>query len=175
MTTDTYVGPYDAAAQRARVVAEIARDRFAPPATMSALGFIAAHLDAAAAAFEAVPPGAYDELPTEACEELFRAQEIAAQHPAARFAADFGEYILVPLIDRALPFPDRLDPADLEFADFGKREADLVHALHRLEWDGEHQWERTDDWLRQVFTVWRDWMRLAAEVHVHNSRPENQR
>ncbi|MFJ4988829.1 hypothetical protein ACIP9H_34135 [Streptomyces sp. NPDC088732] len=169
MSTDLEFNAYAQAAQRARVVAEIARDRFAPPRTMSALGSMAAHLDAAANAFDAVPPGAYEELPTEATEALFRADEIAAANPAGRFPAQLSEYVLVPLVDRELPFPARLDPVDV--VRFAQREADLVRSLHRLHYDGDHQWQRTDDWLRQVFTVWQQHARLADEIRTDNARP----
>ncbi|MGW0334297.1 hypothetical protein ACWD0J_20920 [Streptomyces sp. NPDC003011] len=162
------------AAHRARVVAEIARDRWADPATMTALRItMAGHLDAAAAHFDAVPTG-YDEgVPTAATEELFRAEQIAVERPAGRFPAELGEYILAPLVDRDLPFPARLDPVRPEFEDFAQRETDLVHALHVLHADDEHQRERTEDWLRQVFAVWQAHARLAGEVRVDNARPSN--
>lgn len=176
MTTAPFVDQYRQAAQRARVVAQIARDRFADnPVIRAALVAIAQRLDHAAREFEAVPPGAYEELPTEATEELFRTEQIAVDNPAVRFPADLGEYVLVPLVDRELPFPGRLDPVNPEFADFAQRETDLVHALHRLHADGDHQWERTDDWLRQVFRVWEKHLRLAGEVHFDNARPYNRR
>ncbi|GHH22405.1 hypothetical protein [Streptomyces lanatus] len=175
-TTAPFVGQYAQAAQRARVVAEIARDRFTTdPSIRATLYAIAERLDAAAREFVAVPPGAYEELPTEACEELFMAEQIAVDHPAARFPAELGEYVLVPLVDRELPFPRRLDPARPEFAKFAQRETEQAHALHLLHADGPHQWERTDDWLRQVFKVWEKHLRLAAEIAVDNGRPCNQR
>lgn len=174
--TTTFVDQYRQAAQRARVVAEIARDRYTTDANIRAVfRSIAAFLDEAAREFEAVPPGAYEELPTEATQELFMAEQIAADHPAARFPAELGEYVLVPLVDRELPFPARLNPVNPEFQDFAQREADLAHALHLLHDDNEHQWERTDDWLRDVFKVWEKHIRLAAEVRVDNGRPDNQR
>ncbi|MEU2585262.1 hypothetical protein ABZ612_20340 [Streptomyces avermitilis] len=176
MTTTPFVDQYRQAAQRARVVAEIARNRHTADGTIrAALLAIAERLDAAAREFEAVPPGAYEELPTEACEELFMAEQIAVDHPAARFPAELGEYVLVPLVDRELPFPARLNPVNPEFADFAQRETDLARALHLLHDDNDHQWERTDDWLREVFKVWLKHARLADEVRVDNGRPDNQR
>ncbi|MCX4976505.1 MULTISPECIES: hypothetical protein [unclassified Streptomyces] len=172
MTATPFVDPYRQAAQRARVVAEIARDRFAPPETLPYLNFMAAYLETAARLLDAQPPGAYEELPTEATEALFRAEQIAVEHPAARIPAELGEYVLVPLVDRPLPFPNPLGPVS---ARYEKQEADLVHALHLLHDDGEHQRERTDDWLREVFTIWRKRMRLADDVRVDNARPCNQR
>ncbi|MGW2421494.1 hypothetical protein ACWC0C_19970 [Streptomyces sp. NPDC001709] len=164
-----------AAAQRARVIAEIARDRYTTDhAIRTALLAIAERLDAAAREFDAVPPNAGAELPTEATEALFMAEQIAVDHPAARFPAELGEYVLMPLVDRPLPLPARLNPADPEFADFAQRETDLVHELHLLHADEPHQFERTDDWLRQVFKVWQKHLRLADEVRVHNGRPCNQ-
>ncbi|MFK0159062.1 hypothetical protein ACIQVK_44210 [Streptomyces sp. NPDC090493] len=175
-TTAPFIGQYAQAAQRARVVANIARDRYTTDHGIRvALLRIAAHLDVAALEFEAVPPGAYEELPTEACEELFMAEQVAVEHPATRFPAELGEYVLVPLVDRELPFPARLNPVNPEFAKFAQRETDQAHALHLLHRDNEHQWERTDDWLRQVFKVWEKHLRLEAEVRVDNGRPDNQR
>jgi hypothetical protein len=173
--TATFTDRCRQAARRARVIAEIARDRWTDPATMVALRrTMAGHLDAAAAHFEAVSPG-YDEgLPTAATEELFRAEQIAVEHPTGLFPAKLGEYILVPLVDRDLPFLARLNPVNPEFQDFAQREADLAHALHLLHADDEHQRERTDDWLHQVFTVWRKWLSLADEVRIDNGRPDNQ-
>ncbi|MFI7415284.1 hypothetical protein ACIBU0_42290 [Streptomyces sp. NPDC049627] len=175
-TAAPFVGQYEQAAQRARTVAEIARDRFTTdPRIRAALLAIAERLDAAAREFAAVPPGAYTELPTEATEELFMAEQIAVENPAARFPAELGEYVLVPLVDRELPFPRRLNPVNPEFAQFAQREAEQAHALHLLHNDGPHQWERTDDWLRQVFKVWEKHLRLEAEIAVDNARPDNRR
>ncbi|MEU1275643.1 hypothetical protein [Streptomyces sp. NPDC005799] len=175
-TTAPFIDQYRQAAQRARVVAEIARDRYTTdPGIRAALHGIAERLDAAAREFEAVPPGAYEELPTEACEELFMAEQIAVDHPAARFPAELGEYVLVPLVDRELPFPRRLNPVNPTFAKFAQRETEQAHALHLLHDDNDHQWQRTDDWLRQVFKVWEKHLRLEAEVRVDNGRPDNQR
>ncbi|MGP4046885.1 hypothetical protein [Streptomyces sp. 2A115] len=175
-TTAPFLDQYRQAAQRARVVAEIARERFTDdPRIRAALLGIAERLDAAAVEFEAVPPGAYEELPTEVTEELFTAEQIAMEHPAARFPAELGEYVLVPLVDRELPFPVRLNPVNPEFAKFAQREADQAYALHLLHADNEHQWERTEDWLRQVFKVWEKHLRLEAEVRVDNGRPCNPR
>ncbi|SEE82884.1 hypothetical protein SAMN05216483_6685 [Streptomyces sp. 2131.1] len=175
-TTAPVVNQYAQAGQRARTVAEIARDRFTTdPNIRAALYGIAERLDAAAREFDAVPPGAYEHLPLEATEELFMAEQIAVEHPAARFPADLGEYVLVPLVDRELPLPHRLNPVNPGFEEFGRREAEQAHALHLLHDDGPHQWERTDDWLRQVFKVWEKRLRLEAEVHVDNARPCNRR
>ncbi|MEU5476681.1 hypothetical protein [Streptomyces mirabilis] len=172
--TTTFTDPCRQAARRAAVVAEIARDRWVDPATMPALRTMAGHLDAAAAHFEAVPPGSDEGVPTAATEELFRAEQIAVEHHDGRFPAELGEYILAPLVDRDLPFPARLNPVNPEFQDFAQREANLAHALHLLHADDEHQRERTDDWLHQVFTVWRGWLRLVDEVRIDNGRPDNQ-
>ncbi|MFJ4084962.1 hypothetical protein ACIP2Z_39215 [Streptomyces iakyrus] len=175
-TAAPFVGQYAQAAQRARTVAEIARDRFtADDNVRAALYTIAARLDAAAREFDAVPPGAYEELPTEATEELFMAEQIAVEHPAALFPAELGEYVLVPLVDRELPFPRRLNPVNPGFAKFAQRETEQAHALHLLHADGPHQWERTEDWLHQVFKVWEKHLRLEAEVRVDNGRPDDQR
>ncbi|MEV6403938.1 hypothetical protein AB0M58_13465 [Streptomyces bobili] len=164
------------AAQRARCVAEIARDRWAAPVTRTVLRHaMAGHLDAAAASLEAVAAGYHEGPPAEATAGLFRAKQIAEEHPEGRFPAELGEYILAPLVDRDLPFPARLNPVNPEFEDFAQREADLAHALHLLHADDEHQQERTDEWLQQVFTVWRKWLCLAGEVRVDNGRPDNQR
>ncbi|MGW0191146.1 hypothetical protein ACWDV7_36210 [Streptomyces sp. NPDC003362] len=162
-----------AAAQRARTIADIARNRYTTdPAIRAALLAIAGHLDTAAHEFDAVPPGTRSKIPNEATEPLFLAEQIAVDHPATRFPAVLGEDVLVPLVDRDLPLPARLNPTDSKFA---RREADLLHVLLALHADGPHQFQRTDDWLRQVFTVWQQHMRLADEVRIHNSRPGNQR
>lgn len=175
-TAAPFVGQYEQAAQRARTVAQIARDRFTTdPGIRAALYAIADRLDAAAREFDAVPPGAYEHLPSEATEELFMAEQIAVDHPAARFPAELGEYVLVPLVDRELPFPRRLNPVNPKFAQFAQRETDQAHALHLLHDDGPHQWERTDDWLVQVFKVWEKHLRLEAEIAVDNGRPCNRR
>ncbi|MEU2969017.1 hypothetical protein ABZ687_29070 [Streptomyces ardesiacus] len=177
---DTLTTPYSFVAQRsrmaahrARVIAEIARDRFAPPAAFAALQGMAALLDVAAAHFDAVPPNAPRELPTEATEALFLAEQVAVDHPAARFPAELGEYVLAPLVNRPLPLPAPLKPRDT--GRFAQREADLIHALHLLHADGTHQQERPADWLRQVFTVWRDWMRLEGEIREDNARARHHR
>ena len=169
--TATFPDAYRQAAQRARVVASIARDRSGPLPTISALSTVAAHLDAAAAHFDAVPPGAYGELPTGACQELSRAGQIAATRPAVRFPVELSEYVLMPLVDRELPFPGRLNLANPQFA---QREADLVHMLHLLHTDGTHQRENIASWLHQVFTVWQQHARLTDEAHTAPTRSANQ-
>ncbi|MFE2184147.1 hypothetical protein [Streptomyces sp. NPDC059455] len=171
MTATPFVDHYAQAAQRAYAIAGIARDRFAPPETLLVLGQIARHLDQAGAFLDALKPGAYVSLPVEATEALWLADTLAEDHPATRFPIGFTNYVLQPLTDRSLPFPDPLFPVTDRF---GRQEADLVHALHQLHGDNKHQWERTDHWLCEVFTVWQKHMRLADEVRVDNARPCNQ-
>ncbi|MFF9901310.1 hypothetical protein [Streptomyces longispororuber] len=172
MTTATpTVSPYTHAARRARTLAEVALDRYTTdPGIRDALVRIALHLDGAAYALEAVTPGADESSYTDATEELFHAEQIAVENPAARLPAELSSYVLAPLVDRALPLPAPLHPKSPDFADFTRREADLAHALHLLHSDHEHQAQRTDDWLRQVCKVWQQHTRLADEVRADNAR-----
>lgn len=169
----TITSQYTAAATRAGVIARVARDRFAGPVTMTVLGTIARHLEAAAAHLQAVPPGAYDTLPANVCEALEQAETLAAQHPDTRLPVGFTHYVLELLDDdRTLPFPAPLNPVNARAA---VREIDLRNRLWQLHDDNELVWESPNTWLETVLTVWRDWMRLAAEVRVDNGRPCNQR
>jgi hypothetical protein len=180
-----FVDRYDHAAQRARGIAGIARDRFADGSIRTALLRIAAHLEAAAAHLEAaaarldaaaaggdaVPPGGYEELPSAAGRELFLAEQVAVDHPATRFPAELGQYVLNVLTGRPLPFPHRLRPLHHPFV---KREAVLLHALHLLHQDTAMMTEAPDEWLRQVFTVWQQHARMTDEIRADRARPRSQ-
>lgn len=168
MTTITT--PCTQAAHRARIIAEVARDRFADGTIRVALLTIAAHLDAAADLFAAVPPGTQG-LPTEATEELFRAEQAAVDCPATRFPPEFGEYVLAPLVERPLPMPALLHPLDPTQA---LRETDLRNRLAQLHADTEAQAERPAQWLGSALRTWQQHMRLADSVRARNTRPCNQ-
>lgn len=170
MTTSPFVDQYTQAANRARITAAVARDRYAGPETMAVLHRIAEHLEAAAGHLDAHEPGAFVDLPFEASEELWKADWLAEEHPATRFPVAFTNYVLEPLSGRPLPFPEPLNPVTDRFA---LRETDLRNRLAQLHADGELMAEQPDEWLRTVLTVWRDWMRLADEVRVDNGRPCN--
>ncbi|MEU1592722.1 hypothetical protein ABZ468_07645 [Streptomyces sp. NPDC005708] len=168
----TFTDQYTEAATRAGVIARVARDRFAGPATMAALDTIARHLDAAAAHLQAVPPGAYDTLPAQVCAELDAAETLAAQHPGARLPEGFTHYVLEVLDEsRTVPFPAPLNPSNARDA---LQETDLRNRLWQLHDDQELMLEAPNTWLETVLTVWRDWERLAAAVRVDNGRPCNQ-
>jgi hypothetical protein len=166
----TITSPYAQAAHRARIIAETARDRFADGSIRMAILTIAAHLDAAADHFAAVPPGTQG-LPTEATEELFRAEQAAVDCPATRFPPELGEYVLAPLVDRPLPMPAPLRPLDPAHT---LRETDIRNRLVQLHADTAAQFGRPAQWLGSVLRTWQKHMRLADEVRVHNGRPCNQ-
>lgn len=165
------------AADRARVIAAVARDRFAPPQTLRILSEIARHLSAAADDFATYTPSTIPgltghDLPIEAVGELWIAGVLAEDNPAARFPADFTEYVTAPLTGRPLPFPDPLRPVNDRLA---ARERDLRNRLEQLHADTAHATESVEQWMTAVLKVWRDWMRLADEVGVDNARPCNRR
>ncbi|MER7196058.1 hypothetical protein [Streptomyces flaveolus] len=197
------VDPCAQAARRARVIAGIARDRFADGRIRTALLGIAAHLDAAAAHLDTaarldaatrldpcairldavagvgavaagpgvVPPGVGGEPLSAAVRELFCAEQVAVDHPAARFPAELGQYVLHALTGgRALPFPHPLRPLNHPFV---KREADLLHALHLLHHDTTLMTEAPGEWLRQVFTIWQQHARLTDVIRADRARPHS--
>ncbi|WP_228183994.1 hypothetical protein [Streptomyces anulatus] len=159
---------YSLAAARARVIADIARDRWTTPETMPVLWQIAEHLEAAAQRFDAHTPSPIVDL--EACEALWAADTLAEQHPHTRFAVDFTRYVLALLGGRPLPLPGRLDPVSPQFA---RREARIAHTIVMLHADDEQQAEQPNAWIREVMDAWRTWVQLSAEVRVDNARPCN--
>ncbi|XXZ47533.1 hypothetical protein AAGT00_00870 (plasmid) [Streptomyces cavourensis] len=80
-----FASQYDQAAQRARTLAEIARDRFAPPRTISVLQGIATLLDRVAEDLSTYETREYIGLPYKASQDLRNAEALALAHPAARF------------------------------------------------------------------------------------------
>ncbi|GAA2439278.1 hypothetical protein [Streptomyces glaucus] len=169
--------PYAAAAERARILAQIARDRFAPPETLRVLGDIARHLDAAADTLAAYKPStipglAGHDVPSEAWEELFIADTLALDHPATRFPTDFTDYVKQPITGRRLPFPDPLNP----LADWlAERETALRDRLEQLHADTARADADAAGWLTDVFTALRDWMKLAGEIAEDNRRAYHHR
>ncbi|MFD5856117.1 hypothetical protein [Streptomyces chartreusis] len=168
---------FRAATDRARVLAQIARDRFADPATMRILGDIARHLSAAADALANYTPSttpglAGHDVPSEAWEELFIADTLAYDHPATRFPGDFTDYVKQPITDRPLPFPDPLNPLADSLA---KRETALRDRLEQLHAATARPDVDVAGWLTDVMTVWRDWMKLAGEIALDNERPYHHR
>ncbi|MFE5923159.1 hypothetical protein [Streptomyces sp. NPDC056468] len=115
-----------------------------------------------------IPGLAGHDVPSEAWGELYIADTLAYNHPATRFPGDFTEYVKAPVTGRTLPFPDPLNP----LADWlAVRETDLRNRLEQLHADTAHADNDVAEWLTAVFTVWRDWMKLAGEVRVDNERP----
>ncbi|MEU1313333.1 hypothetical protein ABZ419_31180 [Streptomyces cinnamoneus] len=166
--------PAEAAALRARVIAHVARDRFAPPATITALRFIASHLDRAAEAFERYTPGSTTNACfTDAAEALSDAREIARLHPDTRFPANFTDYIDAPLTCAALPMPAPLNPVSPGLAE---QESELRHRLTLVHEQLSQATSEpaTDAWLPSALALQRDLMKLAGEVRVDNARPCNQ-
>lgn len=159
--------PAESAALRARIIAQVARDRFAPPATITALRFIASHLDRAAEAFER--HGSKD-----AAAALSDALELVRLNVDTRFPANFTDYVNAPITGVALPMPSPLNPVTPAFA---QREADLRHRLTLVHEQLSQATSEidTDAWLPSALALQRDVMRLAAEVRVDNARPCNQR
>ncbi|MFI6686659.1 hypothetical protein [Streptomyces sp. NPDC050485] len=159
--------PVEAAALRARITADVARDRFAPPATITVLRFIASHLDRAAEAFER-------NTPKDAAHALSDARELAQLHPESRFPANFTDYIDAPLTGVALPTLAPFNPVSAmlahEEAELRKRLALVHEQLAQATSESA-----TDAWLPSALAYQRDLMRLAGIVGVDNARPDNQR
>lgn len=154
--------PYRAAADRARALAALARQRVTDPETMRTLGDIARHLSAAADIFATVQPSTTgQDLPPMASAELQIADTLADDRPSTRFFSEFTHYVTQPVTGRRLPFPDPLNPiADTRTA----RERELRYRLERLHNDTKTATDDVAAWLTDVFTVWGDWMTLANEV-----------
>ncbi|NEW75459.1 hypothetical protein [Streptomyces rhizosphaericus] len=156
----------ETAALRARITANVARDRFAPPATLGALRFIASHLDRAAEAFER-------KALKDAAQILSDAREMAQLHPDTRFPANFTDYIEAPLTGVALPTLAPFNPVTPALA---QQETDLRHRLTLVH---EKLTRATsepaiDAWLPIALTLQRDLMKLARAIRVDNARPCNQ-
>ncbi|MCG8971825.1 hypothetical protein [Streptomyces sp. CL12-4] len=168
----TTATPHAQAGQRARVIAEIARDRFAPPATLPILQTIAAHLETAAHYLETDTPGDLSSITVEVTEALWLADMLAEDNPATRFPVDFTNYVLHQLTGRPLPFPAPLNPLSSTLAE---REASVTGRLQHLHDDTTAQANHPAEWLRAVLALWQKHMRLADEVRADNGRPDNQR
>jgi hypothetical protein len=158
--TDTRPCPYRAAADRARALAAIARQRVTDPEAMRTLGDIARHLSTAADILATHQPTGRD-LPPLAAAELEIADTLADDHPATRFFSEFTHYVTQPVTGRRLPFPDPLRPLT---ASRTARESELRYRLEQLHNDTKTATENVAAWLSDVFTVWGDWMTLADEV-----------
>lgn len=153
--------PYRAAADRARVLAAIARHRVTDPETTRTLDDIARHLSAAADVFATHQATAGPDLPPMAKAELQIADALADDHPSTRFFSEFTLYVTQPVTGRRLPFPDPLRPiADSRTA----RERELHYRLEQLHNDTKTATDNVAAWLTDVFTVWDDWKTLADEV-----------
>jgi hypothetical protein len=167
--------PAQVAAERARIIAQVARDRFAPPATITVLRFIASHLDRAATAYDSYRQGTLlNPLFEAAHAALNDARELAQLHPDTRFPVNFTDYVEAAFSGVTLPMPTPLNPVSDALR---AREATLTHRLTlihaALNETGSVQ--GTDAWLSSALAVQRDLMRLADEVRVDNARPCNQR
>lgn len=170
MTTTQLADPYAQAAQRARVIADVARDRYAGPDTMTVLVRIAGFLDSAALFLDDEKPGPDVSLPDEVTEALWRADTLAEQDPQTRFPEGFTNYVLHALTGRPLPFPEPLNPVSPTLA---LREIDARNRLAQLHADTEQQAECPDGWLRAVLTTWQQHMRAADIIRADNARPCN--
>ncbi|MFD9190334.1 hypothetical protein ACFWCA_19150 [Streptomyces phaeochromogenes] len=168
--------PYRAAATRARAIADVASNRYAPPESLRALGDIARHLTAAAVAFDAyepitIPGFIGHDMPVEAAAELWVVEELVFDYPATRIPAEITEYVKAPLTGRSLPFPDPLNPITNRYRE---EEAQLRAELEQLHDDTARADTDTDGWMRDVLTVWQKHMRLAPVVYVDNASPSHQ-
>lgn len=159
--------PAETAALRARITAQVARDRFAPPATITALRFIASHLERAAQAFDA------DAL-QDAGRALSDAREIAQLTPDTRFPANFTDYISAPLTGVALPTLAPLNPASTQLAAQETHLRERLSAIHEQLSHATGE-AATDAWLPSALAVQRDLMRLAGVVAADNASPRHQR
>ncbi|MGG7574164.1 hypothetical protein [Streptomyces sirii] len=157
------------AATRARTAANVARERFAAPATITALRFIAAHFDAAATACDA-----YDGTTNAPFMEMWRsladARELIVLHPDCRLPDTVIDYITAPLTAAPLPaLPRLLPPNEWDAAE----EAALRTQLDGLHADIETADADTDRWFRTVLAVLAKWKRLEGAVNVDSRRPFN--
>ncbi|MFB6629949.1 hypothetical protein ACFCWY_08645 [Streptomyces sp. NPDC056362] len=174
MTTAPTVTPHAQAAERARLIAERARNRYATRGTKLTLLRIAGLLDVAALLLDEDAPNATDtciSYPSEVSEMLWRADTLAEQHPETLLPVNFTGYVLRPLTGRPLPFPEPLHPLSEALA---LRELDLRNRLAQLHADTEQQQERPAHWLFLIFTLWQQHIRLAETVRISNARPCNQ-
>lgn len=153
--------PSRAAADRARALAALARQRPADPETMRTLGDIARHLSTAADILATHQPTTGRDLPPAAEAELQIADMLADDHPSTRFFSEFTLYVTQPVTGRRLPFPDPLRPLT---ASRTARERELRYRLEQLHNDTTTATDNPVAWLTDVFTVWGDWMTLADEV-----------
>ncbi|MFB7436531.1 hypothetical protein ACFCZ5_34905 [Streptomyces microflavus] len=164
----------DKAAARARIIAEVARDRFAPPKTIDVLRKIAGILDVVADDIRLYSPSETKAhgVSLKALEGLRSAEALALAHPAARFAQGFTLYVLYPLFGSPLPLPSPLRPVTRQLA---RREANIAHRIVVHNADREQSARHPEEWLRLVMAAWREWVSLAGEVEVDNARPDNRR
>ncbi|MFI1012597.1 hypothetical protein [Streptomyces sp. NPDC020965] len=166
MTSTT---PARMAATRARIAANVARDRFAAPTTLRVLRFIAAHLDSAAAECES-----YDGTTNAPFSRMMRslddAVELITMHTDTRFTASVVDYITAPLSAVPLPEPRRLYPVDARYAE---RESALRAELAQLHADTGAAESDPERWFSAVLATLAKWARLAGIVAVDNARPYN--
>ncbi|MEU3137015.1 hypothetical protein ABZ691_30130 [Streptomyces sp. NPDC006854] len=170
-TVHPHAAHYATAAARARLIAEIALDRWAPDTATRILRRIADHLTEAADHFDAYTPlGDVVTLQFEACAALREADHLAEQFPHTRFPQDFTSYVLAPLSERPLPDTAPLRPGSPQMA---RTESTLAHTIYVLNTDTAHQAERPEAWLREAMEAWRKWVQLSELVRVDNARPRN--
>lgn len=158
-----------AAATRARTAANIARDRFAAPETMTALQFIAAHFDAAATACDAYD-GTTNAPFMEMWKALADARELINMHPDSRLPDTVIDYITAPLTAAPLPtLPRLLPPSERDTAE----ETGLRAELAQLHADTTAADTDTEQWFRAVLATLAKWKRLEGAVNVDSRRPCN--
>ncbi|MEV5283381.1 hypothetical protein ACFYMW_35720 [Streptomyces sp. NPDC006692] len=163
------MNPAQQAAARARIAADVARARFAAPATIPVLRLVADHLDAAATAFESYD-GTTNATFATAISGLASVQDLIARHPDTRIPGFALDYIEAPLTSAPLPELPPLNPVTARLA---AEESVLRTELERLHADTFAATADTDRWFRNVLAVLAKWMRLAGVVGVDNARPCN--
>ncbi|MFK0294295.1 hypothetical protein ACIQU6_28010 [Streptomyces sp. NPDC090442] len=149
------------AALRARIAAGVARGRVAPPATLTALYFMASHLDRAA---EALDGNAHQEAQA----ALNDASEIALLQPGTRFPTNFVDYITAPLTNGPLPMPSPLTPGTPAHVQEEVSLRQRLVAVH-AQLAQARSVPATYAWLPSALALQRDLVKLAEVVHHTNA------
>ncbi|GGW94765.1 hypothetical protein [Streptomyces noursei] len=117
MTTPAPLPTARAAAHRAYVLANMARDRSTNHPACNALLAIADYLDVAALAFQTEPPSVFNgititnEIPADAWLALHDAENTAREHPCTGFPTTLGQYVTQPVFRNELTRPAPTGPA----------------------------------------------------------------
>ncbi|MDN3056876.1 hypothetical protein PH213_20440 [Streptomyces sp. SRF1] len=165
------------AADRARTLADIVRDRAPLNPARNALLAIAAHLGASAEAFETDEPFVIEgvtvtnTIPADAAVSLHQAQTIAEDNPRIAYLRHVIDYVTAP-ITRRLPEHPPLNPVSNQLA---RQESGLRTRIALA----AHDLDRTTDpttrhaVLANLADLHRSFNRLADAVAVDNARPCN--